>query len=548
MVVITMPKNENIDAFWDIEDMLPKRAVKASAPRVPADTSAAEIVLDTPNAKTDDILIPPKTERNEGKSEAAAAVREYRKEGGLIQSVKISPWPTVFGFYEKFKKDALRNFERTHEPCEYVYFFSYMPQYEQMTVSQMAYYLYWRGEVRKNIYLKTDINYLFLYAYEIINLPEKVPPKEGAVLLSRLWGAYREDFRYLDKYLGEWLCDYCLVHNAEPDWTVLEIFADEIAAKVSLPEFYLKNGVLPFGMIAAISAYDYKKSKYYEPNRALYDEHIPAAMEYAANRVIMQNKEYYGIVPMRANRDSFSGAIACNSMKFKIEIMRCALRKSAARSSHDLKTIFANMIKLCENQVRAAVGIKSRFSPTGVDDRLKAEILSYFDGKLPNRNIKKTKQELEEEAYMALYEPKQNGPADISRALAIEKEAWDTAALLTTEDEDDIATETLTPPSDISESTPKENALSFDFSEDFPSGDFDFIRESLSDEQRKALAEALKGSFSVYCRSIGKMAENMRGEINEIAMAFIGDMLIEEDFSVIEDYTEDVQKILNLSL
>ena len=35
---------------------------------------------------------------------------------------------------------------------------------------------------------------------EIINLPEKILPREGALILSRLWKTYRKEFLYLDKY------------------------------------------------------------------------------------------------------------------------------------------------------------------------------------------------------------------------------------------------------------------------------------------------------------------------------------------------------------
>ncbi|MBQ8496352.1 MAG: TerB N-terminal domain-containing protein [Clostridia bacterium] len=534
-----MPKNENIDAFWDIEDMLPKRTKKQVPHPVSADISATEISL-TPSADTEQTAsfrIPPRQERKE--NTAVPTIREYENPNGMIRHVCIRPWPTVFGFYEKFRKDALTYFNRTHEPCEYVYFFSYLPQYEQMTVSQMAYYVYWRSEIRKGIYIKSDLNYILLYAYEIINLPEKISPKQGAIILSRLWSAYRDDFRYLDKYIGEWLCDYCLLYDVSPDWDVLEHFIHDIAGKLSFPEFYLKDNCLPFGLISVISAYDYKKSKYYDQCQAAYDKHIPAAMERAAEQIIMKCPEAFGIIPLKLSRDSFSGAIACHAMKFKIEILRYTLRRTG-----EIKTLFANMIKLCENQIRAVYGIKSRFSPNGIDERLKDVILSYFDEQYPDRNIKKTKKEAaEEEAYMALYEPKQNGPADISRALAIEEEAWETAALLATEEEEEPVTETLTPPMPKPEKSPppEENPFSFTFSEDSASGDFDFINDTLSEEQRKALAAALNGTFSTYCRSIGKMEETVRGEINEIAMEYIGDMLIESDFTIIEDYMEDIK-------
>ena len=111
------------------------------------------------------------------KERVEGALDIFKKEF-IVPALTKSPFG--FEFYTKFCKDAARYFSLTHEPCEYVYFFSYMPQYDQMTVSQMSYYLYWRDEVRKGNYIKTDINYLFLYIYEIINLPEKLHPSEGA--------------------------------------------------------------------------------------------------------------------------------------------------------------------------------------------------------------------------------------------------------------------------------------------------------------------------------------------------------------------------------
>ena len=41
------------------------------------------------------------------------------------------------------------------------------------------------------------------------------------------------------------------------------------------------------------------------------------------------------------------------------------------------------------------------------------------------------------------------------------------------------------------------------------------------------------------------MEENMRGEINEIAMEYIGDMLIDGDFSVLEDYEAEIGAVLD---
>lgn len=534
-------KEDAMDKFWDIEELLPSRPEKKPRKLTAfPDTDAVEVVLPEKTAEVGT----PIPKRREKDPRERQVLREYELPTGFIQKVSVSPWPTEFNFYSKFRRDAIRYFEREHEPCEYVYFFSYMPQYDQMTVSQLSYYLYWRGEIRKGLYIKTDINYLFLYAYEIINLPDRIPPKKGAIELSRLWAAYREDFRYLDKYLGEWLCDYCLIHKVEPDWITLDVFAGEVASKVAMPEFYLHSGDMTWELMQNISAYDYQKSKYYPDHAKEFDLHIPRAMEQVAKTHIAPHLADYGIEPMRMLRDSFSGAVACHDVKFKIAVMCTPLRRSL-----DLKQAITGMIKLCENNLRAAFGIKSRFVPNGVSEELKEAVSAYFDAVYPERNLrkKKTEQALEEERYMALYEPENKGPADISRALEIEAAAWETAELLDTGEDGDpedmpILESIASEP--IPEALTEERGEAFSLPEmSMPDGDFAFILE-MEAFLREALSAAVDGAFDAFCRKNGKMAEMVRGAINEQANDAIGDIIIEEDFSLVSDYEEDIFHIL----
>ncbi len=526
-----MEKND-LDKFWDIEELLPARPAKKPHRPAPRDTDAVEIPVASEKSGLDRLSDGgvPIPMREEKKRPPKKILREYEPSHGLIRKVSISPWPTEFGFYTKFRRDAIRLFERTHEPCEYVYFFSYMPQYDQMTASQLAYYLYWREELRRGIFLKTDINYLFLYIYELINLPDRVPPKEGAVILSRLWAAYRDDFTYLDKYLGEWLCDYCLVHRVEPDWVTLDVFTEEIAMRVSLPEFYLRGGEMTFSFLRTLSAYDYRKSKYYEDNKALFDEHIPKAVEKAAKECLSSGLGAYGVEPVRVLRDSFSGAVACHDVKFKITVVCSSLRRSP-----DLKTELGNMVKLAENGVRAVCGIKSRFLPKGVGEGVKNAIAAYFEVHFPGQNRPKKKENPEEAAYMALYEPKQTGKADISRALAIEEAAWETAELLDTGEE-----EILEPIIPVLTEEPKAPAPAPMMQEaDVPEGEYSFLL-GFDLFFREAVKAALSYNFDAYCRSRGRMAETVRDTINEAAMEALGDIIIEEDFSLVADYAEEI--------
>ncbi len=536
------------DQFWDIEELLPSRPVKKlqKPPSFP-DTEAVSIEVNpssegkAPN-RLEELGMPiPAMQKKEIPSKKI--LREYSLPHGLIQKITITAWPTEFGFYQKFRKDALRFFEKTNEAAEYVYFFSYMPQYDQMTASQRAYYFYWRSEIRKGIYLKTDINYLFLYIYEILNLPDRILPKEGAVILSRLWAAYREDFAYLDKYLGEWLCDYCLIHKAEPDWITLDVFSGDILGKVSLPEFYLHGKTITWQLMESISAYDYRKSKFYPDHPKEFDFHIPKAAEYMMQTYILPHLSDYGIEPCRISRDSFSGAVACHDIKFKIAVMCTPLRRS-----FELKQTVTGIIKLCENNLRAVFGIKSRFSPNGVTNEIKAAVSSYFDSIYPERNHKKKKSaaDLEEERYLALYEPENKGPADISRALAIEEAAWETAELLhLDEPEEETVIPVMIPEEPVPESmeAPSHEEPIVPVMPMIPEGDFEFL-SVLDSFCVRALSAAADGNFDAFCRENGKMAHTVRDTINEITNEQFGDSIIEEDFSLISDYEEELLRIL----
>ncbi len=524
-----------IDKFWDIEELLPARAAKKTPPPRRVDTEAVEIAVSEASAALDALAekglpIPMREERKRPEKKIR---REYEPSHGFVKKVCISSWPTNFSFYTKFRRDAIRLFDRTHEPCEYLYFFSYMPQYDQMTAAQLGYYLYWRGEIRKGAYLKTDINYLFLYTYEIINLPDRIPPKEGAIALSRLWAAYRDDFRYLDKYLGEWLCDYCLIHKVEPDWVTLDVFAGEIAAKVSMPEFYLHDGTMTWALLCSITAYDYQNSKYYPDHEAAFDTHIPKAAEAVAASLIAPRLADFGIEPMRVLRDSFSGAVACHDVKFKLTVITTPLRRSP-----ELKQAVTGIIKLCENQIRAAFGIKSRFLPNGVTEEMKEAVNLYFDKIYPDRGrrAKKAQEAAEEARYMALYEPKQQGKADITRALAIEEAAWETADLLETEDEAPTPAEPMTEQIAPDPVIPEQPSLMISCD---PDGEFSFLAE-LDAFAKGAILAAGKGEFDRFCREAGKMAQMVRDSINEKANGSLGDIIIEEDFTLVSEYEEDI--------
>lgn len=535
-----MPQStDNNDRFWDISDMVPKKKFISRAPA--SDTSA--VTVDTGITRSDggekipDSVI--------SRTKAAPQAVEYDIENKLVRHVKLMPWPTGFSFYSKFHRDAQKYFDVNGHECNYEYFFSYMPQYEQLSPAQLDYYLYWRSLVRKDIYPPADSSYIFLYLYEIINLPDLISPEKGAEALVKLWSAYRGKYRYLDKYIGEWLCDYCLIYNIPLPKQSYEHISSAFS-KLSLPEFYIDpaSDDFSYSIISSLSSYDYKKSRFYTEHASEFDTHIPAAAMIAAKTILSGDLSKLNVTESHSLRDSFSGAIAYPKVKFKIEVTSYSLRRS--REIHQMMTLAE---KAAENELRSALGIKSRFATAGLDEDIMRAITAYFDTFYPVRRRKKKKQDDEDAPYMKYYAPRNVGTADVARALRIERDAWETAVLLEPED---VAHESPAgaPAGDEAAGSAggAQGARASAFAEAArrpapeSSGGGDEMSEffaSLDQTLSFAVKAALDGEFAAFCRRHNIMELDAQRRINELSSEYIGDMLIDSDFTVIEDYKDE---------
>ena len=59
---------------------------------------------------------------------------------------------------------------RTEAKALPVEFMQYWPTYDVMSPAQQQWYFYWRSEVRQGRLLATDLSYIFVHVYELINL------------------------------------------------------------------------------------------------------------------------------------------------------------------------------------------------------------------------------------------------------------------------------------------------------------------------------------------------------------------------------------------
>ena len=473
-------------------------------------------------------------------------VCEYVPDNSLLLSVGVWRWPAKYHFFDRFHADALRYFDRSEPLCDYVPFYAYVPQYHMMNPDQLRYYLFFRSEVRRGRYPRTDYSYLFLYLYEIINLPEKIKPGEGLRAMTALWLAYREAFPRLDRYLGEWVCDYCLCNKLPMPYETLRPVLGELFDKVSLKEFYIrveKDGGSPFSasLCDALTDYDWRTSKFVTPQtRQAFTEHYYAAILYALNEVWRGESDFaelLGLSEITQTRDAYAGAICTHNVKRRVDI-----RLLSVSRSYQFRTLLTLLCKFCENAIRAHFGIKARLSCVGLDERLRDAARRYFDTHLPplsklkqaeNAARKERIKNGDEPApeYAKYYEA-DHAALSKEDALRIEASSWQTTELLTKDGETEPDTASEPVPASAAESV-NSTAQSDPFDPfDGDGTPYERFVDGLSAAEYEALKHIINGekeAFEVVCARLLLLPQAMAERLNDRAVRLIEDTAVEED-------------------
>ena len=462
----------------------------------------------------------------------------------LIHRIDVRRREPSAEFYSRFRSDAFRS-HRT--PCpgpdrdswQIAQFFSFIPQYAHMSRAQLESYYRIRECIRNEKYPQCDLSYLQLYIFEIINLPDEIPPSEGVRILANIWLAYRVQHPRLDGYLCEWLPDYCMLHDL-PMPEVLFPIVPEVTPKSQFKEFFF-NGVLPkrldiaaSTLIETVSDYDYRTSRYYADNKNVYDKMIPAAVAAVIEQAIASERGVFaGEKIYKITRESYSGAIISSEIKRTLEIEFSSFTRQAAS-----RQTVTSWVKYSENMVRRIVGVKAKL---GVNAPLTADaaiIEKFFMPHIPvgARSVPKEDEYMPRD-YAKLYEAEKTG-FDFDEALLIETSSWANTSRLTGESYDEAEQAEQVEQAERLEETPAHE-------NDEPEKTEVKTEASL---EREGLSYALEGEFSIFCRGKNIFEGDLADKINTLFLDVIGDVVLvagNEGYELIEDYREDVEAWLN---
>ncbi len=528
-------RREDRDAFWDIAKLLPKRREPNVRPFAsPVLTPVTDATPPSPPSPSRRLTALP---LSSGEVETTTYVP---RENALIRSVTVRRTVGGHSFYEQFRRDAERYLDAPATPCEYTPFFSFTPQYNQLSAEQMAYYLHFRSEVRCGRYPRTDKGYFFLLVYEIIHLEGRIPPAEGARLLSALWEAYRKSLDGIDRYMVPWLSDYCLLH-ALPCPSELSPDCLSAAAESDGIGFYFGTATVatPEGVLRLLSlSSDYR----FETSRALTDKtktlfyrHVTGAMARVYSHLFSAGMLSFSERPERQHRRAFLGTLCAHNIRAELEVEYISLRHTDA-----LRRTVSLAVKYTENLLRAALGIRARLSTAGLDAEVRAVIDRYFAAvrsSLPSREPTPVTP-----AYEKLYDAPERG-LDTTSAREIEAASWQLTRRLVTEEE---LPEATVPPSRPAAKPPSSaSPAPISPPPSVPAASPGAPSSGLYEAVRAFLAG--KDAPRELARHRACPLPLLAEEVNEAFLAAYGDVLLEpsgEEYTVIEDYREDIEEWL----
>ncbi len=485
----------------------------------------------------------------------------------LLNEVRVCMWPTPFTIYERFRSDARRYYNHPARECEPAPFFSFMPQYAQLNAVQRAWYFWWRSLAREGKYLPTDFGYVYLYIYELINLSDTLDASAVLNSMVDVWLGCRAQHPRLDRYLSEWVCDLCLIHNLPLPYERLKVIYPQITAIARFKEFYAgcdKGEESPFAkaLFDFNSGYDWRQSKYItDANRELFEKHIRGAFMFACRELEhapdtsgtdvpdgaqTQNTQTqnahddlltsalrsYGS-KLRVIRDAYSGALCSYEIKRRIEV-----DYSSCTRSPELRFIVTDMVKYAENNVRAMIGVKSRFNTPNLPPPARVHIYNYF---APYR-VKPDKKTAEKPEYEKQYEAASMSLSP-EAALELERRSWETTDRLVNAftDAEDVVSDVPPVTRQTDDNVPDTAAMQ---------NDAPLITPPDTDPGLAICARAYRfiragdaHGFAALADEYNIMPETLAENLNEYAYEIVGDIAAEPDgtgWRIVDDYAAEL--------
>lgn len=446
----------------------------------------------------------------------------------------------------------MKDFEDYYE--EIAEYKQYFPYYQMMGYRQLRTYFTWRTQVRKGIVEKTSLSYAYLYLYELLNNIGVSDPQDGLDKLLFFWNEFRVFEPSLDKYIIRWLKDYHIYYDFPQPFR-------EFIKRNELTEYYPEyaDHEDKFDLFCTISKYDIRKSVFFTEDReALIRECLDYTLDklttiFSDNGIELESIIFFPTksltrwVPFREalffpwmqQRDrkvvfSSKESYVCSGGQWFYQ---------TALTTEDGRQLAGYILKQMESVLRQAV--KYKYKITAGIGMLHPMMIMKFEsaGIALEQSVTDAVKEFYREATKTVV------TVDTGALAKIRREALETQEkLLVPEDAGEMPTISAivaTPPPAVVAVSLSESHESSESEQTSPWQD---LRHALTRTEQEALLFIMNGDADIrqFADDHNVMPEVLADGINEKAVDTVGDSLLDDEFSIYDDYLEQVREMLQM--
>lgn len=471
------------------------------------------------------------------------------------------------------------------------------PMYAAMSISQLRTYFTWRTDTRRGIYRETDKPYVLLYAYELLNKIGVSSSEDAFAKLIDLWSCC-SFAKYLNTLMPRWLKDFYAfndISNAVPDINIYLKSPKKSAEEIACEELFDKNFRDKLDFLADNSAYDIRKSIFFsEETKPLLNgaaEVVLKALDrYFTEKDIDlctllggQMKKDFAWKPFEGALVNLDRADGFHAVKISASEQYCIRRGEPVRECFSFtpqRGFIGYLLKSVEARLRVNTGFKRKIIPNEnmlendfknrekllnavKDEEFSRAIQAAVDEFCRKNGIFPQKKSPKKSEDFVQY-AKKDISIDITKLQEIREKSEETAKKLIVEEtvgedylehlseriSDEDFDEKISEFAGFSENLPDElpeslnndlHGEQLDLPEDLPEEWRGFFA-SLSKNEREILAKMCDGkNADAICREKGLLPETVFEEINNKAMDFVLDIVIENG-EIIPDYLENIKK------
>ena len=482
-------------------------------------------------------------------------MRDIAREGGAFRSAKyLGNNMDRFSarvFYRQgmlmkdFSDDYTGNVPFVHEK----------PMYQQMGYEQLRSYFTWRTKVRMGEVAETYDAYLFLYVYELLCNIGVYGPQDGLDKLMFIWKEYCVHDNILDDFVPGWIHDYFIYYN-------LPYTFNEFVIKHDLTGYFdeLDPDNVDFIRYTAASMYDIKKSTFFKSEHR---DLIINCFNYLLDKLRSVCADYdldfdeycFKISKTVFKWQPFENAVFYDWMnqvgKRVLKSRTVYICKETGwfrgwyAGNGPARFVLQYVFRQMEKVLRGEVGYRVSKSFDVYEEYLhnkEVVILLKDNGVSIEELITSTTREFFREATKTVVE------VDAASLLQIRREALEIQEKLIVDEEEALA---LVPDASIfDEQSKREVLVASDESikEVDCSAVLDMTRDrhKFTETEIVAMSAILEGTsdFKQIAAKYGIMPEVLADGINEKAMDLIGDSLLDEEFSIYEDYKDIIKELI----